>query len=181
MRKKGNMITEITNLIQHNYDYDAISSNITTNCLKQIDMEWNKDDNINNPYAKEILNNDLVLSIEDLNEPYEVYAYSFFKVHKSELGNKAYQLTKIVLDSEMSDDFIKYCISSILKHLLNGDDTIKDRVIVNDNNYPLVSYSFKETEQKVIKEILDEFHFEKNDMTSNERLNDLVRKICHKK
>ena len=69
---------------------------------------WNKDDNINNPYAKEILNNDLVLSIEDLNEPYEVYAYSFFKVHKSELGNKAYQLTKIVLDSEMSDDFIKY-------------------------------------------------------------------------
>ena len=29
-------------------------------------MEWNKDDNINNPYAKEILNNDLVLSIEDL-------------------------------------------------------------------------------------------------------------------
>ena len=104
------MITEITNLIQHNYDYDAISSNITTNCLKQIDMEWNKDDNINNPYAKEILNNDLVLSIEDLNEPYEVYAYSFFKVHKSELGNKAYQLTKIVLDSEMSDDFIKYCI-----------------------------------------------------------------------
>jgi hypothetical protein len=39
LRKKGNMITEITNLIQHNYDYDAISSNITTNCLKQIDME----------------------------------------------------------------------------------------------------------------------------------------------
>ena len=34
------------------------------------DMEWNKDDNINNPYAKEILNNDLVLSIEDLNEPW---------------------------------------------------------------------------------------------------------------
>jgi hypothetical protein len=180
LSKKGNMITEITNLIQHNYDYDAISSNISTNCLKQIDI-WNKDDNINNPYAKEILNNDLVLSIEDLNEPYEVYAYSFFKVHKSELGNNAYQLTKIVLDSEMSDDFIKYCISSILKNLLNGDDTIKDRVIVNDNNYPLVSYSFKETEQKVIKEILDEFHFEKNDMTLNERLNDLVRKICHKK
>jgi hypothetical protein len=175
------MITEITNLIQHKYDYDAISSNVSTNCLKQIDMEWNKDDNINNPYAKEILNNDLVLSIEDLNEPYEVYAYSFFKVHKSELGNNAYQLTKIVLDSEMSDDFIKYCISSILKNLLNGDDTIKDRVIVNDNNYPLVSYYFKETEQKVIKEILDEFHFEKNDMTLNERVNYLVRKICHKK
>ena len=28
----------------------------------------------------------------------------------------------------------------------------------------------KKQEQKVIKEILDEFHFEKNDMTSNERL-----------
>ena len=60
----------------------------------------------------------------------EAYALFFLKVHKSELGNKAYQLTKIVIWFEMSDDFIKYCISSIFKHLLNGDDTIKDELLL---------------------------------------------------
>jgi|GEM_PF-3428832 len=174
------MITKIKDLIQHKYDYDAISSHISPNCLKDIRMEWNKDENINNPYAEEILNNDLVLSIEDLYEPYEVYAYFFFKVQKSESGNKAYQLTKIILDSEMSDDFIKYCISSILKNLLNGDDNIKDRVIVKDN-YPLASYCFGETEQQVIKEILDEFHLGKNGMIPNEIFKNLLRRIHRKK
>lgn len=174
------MITEIKNLIQHKYDYDAISSHVSPNCLKDIGMELNKVENINNQYAEEILNNDLVLSIEDLCEPYEVYAYFFFNVQKSESENKAYQLTKIILDSEMSDDFIKYCISSILKNLLNSDNTIKNRVIVK-GNYPLTSYSFKETEQKVIKEILDEFHLWKEDMIPNEMLKDLLKKIRHKK
>lgn len=170
---------EIKKLIQHKYDCDEILYHISPNCLKDIDMEWNKKENISHPYAAEILNNDLVLTIADINEPYEVYAYFFFKVNKSELGIKAYQLTKIILDSEMSDDFIKYCISSILKNLLNGDDTIKDRVIIKDN-YPLASYCFGETEQKVIKEILDEFHLGKEGMIPNGMFKDLLRRILHK-
>ena len=179
MQKKKNMITEIKNLIQHKYDYDEISSRISPNCMKDIDMEWNKEENIIHPFAADILNNDLVLTIEDISKHEEVYAYFFFKVQLLKLGIKAYKLEKIILDSGMSDNFIIHCISSILINLLNGDDTIKDRVIVKDN-YPLVSYHFEETKEKVIKDILAEFHLIKEGMIPNELMEDFLIRICRK-
>ena len=172
------MITEITDLIQHAYDYDEISSHISPNCLKDIDFEWNKEENLRCPYAAEILNNDLVLTIADLNEPYEVFAYFFFKIRIAELGVKAYKLEKAILDSKMSDDFIQYSISSILHNLVNGNDIIKDRVIVK-GNHPLTSYQFEQTQKKVIKELLDEFHLLKEGMIPKELLEDLLRRISH--
>ena len=136
-------------MIHHKYDYYEISSNISPNCLKDIDFEWNKEENLRHPYAAEILNNDLVLTIADLNEPYEVFAYFCFKIRISELGVKAYKLEKAILDSKMSEEFIQYSISSILYNLVNGNDIIKDRVIVK-GNHPLISYQFEQTKEKVI-------------------------------
>ena len=53
-----NMRIEIIDLIQHEYDYKEILSHISPNCLKDIDIEWNKEENLKHPYAEDILNND---------------------------------------------------------------------------------------------------------------------------
>ena len=118
--------------------------------MKDIDREWNKEENIIHPFAADILNNDLVLTIEDISKHEEVYAYFFFKVQLLKLGSKAYKLEKII-----------------------------HRVIVKDN-YPLVSYHFEETKEKVIKDILAEFHLIKEGMIPNELMEDFLIRICRK-
>jgi len=164
----------ITNLISHEINCEELLNNISPNVLKDEGLEWNEVLHQEHRFSKEIIDSDLVIAIENIDAPHEEYAYFFFKVATSIEGNKAYIFNKVILEENLTDDFIRYCIGMVLQNLVNMDDLTTDRIILKEN-YPLSKVHINTTKRKVADEILQRFQLAKTGMAADEDISKLLR------
>jgi len=107
--------------------------------------------------------------MEDVDEPYEAYAYFFFDIKSLEAGNKAYFLKKGIFDEKLPDSFIGYCIDAILGIIATKDNLTIDRICIGKNeSYPLSQAYIDDTKQKLSIEILKRYHLAKTEMVADD-------------
>ncbi len=146
-------------LIFHGYDEEYLKKNCSPNTLKDENLEWNKEENKNHPYAEDIVNNDIIFSIRDIDKK-EDYAFIFFK--KQSLDKIfLFTITKVVLDKNLPESYIRVIIKNCLTVLVNGNYLRNDRIIAKDN-YPFYEPGVSDTIDKVSDEILPLFRTSKN-------------------
>lgn len=111
------------------------------NTLKDTNLEWNREDNKLHNFAEDIENNDIVISIRDDQNGKDDYMYFFFtvkespeKVKEGEKKPRFYYLNKVVIDSDLSENYIKKSVQNVLKLLNNGEGIRLDRLYINNND-----------------------------------------------
>lgn len=165
----------IKQLIYHRFDCNELLNHVSPNYIKDENLEWNAEGNKLHPFAEDMNHSDLVISIEDINEPHENYIYFFLKVVRPREGNRAYIINKVVFDKSLSDEFITNCVSYTLDTLINGDYTITDRLIARDN-YPLSLQQLENTKQQVACELIEQFHLGKGEAIPDEMIERLLKR-----
>ena len=125
------------------------------NALKDTNLEWNREDNKLHNFAEDIENNDIVISIRDDRNGKDDYMYFFFtvkespeKVNEGEEKPRFYYLNKVVIDSDLPENYIKESVQNVLKLLNNG-------VSINDR-YPLYKEYLNSTINTVSEAIIRE-------------------------
>ena len=143
----------VKQLIFHPYNEEYLINNCSPNALKQEYFEWDEDDNKNHPYADDIENNDIVISIRDI-FTLEDYGFFFFKVeHNNEIN--LFHITKAVLDNNLPKHFFDKAIHDILTTLVNGVYHDGDRLFINnDTSYPFYEPHVEQTKEKVASFII---------------------------
>jgi len=169
-------------LIPHEINCNELIYCISPNVLKDEKLEWNKEENSEHQFSEDITNSDLVITIENIDEPYEEYAYFFFEIKIAPAGNKIFRLNKAVFDENLTDDFIEYCIAKVLDNLVCMDYSTTDRIFVTKNQpypYPLAQTHISDTKQKVTREIIDRYYSEKTGRIHQKYLDRIQKKTQH--
>jgi len=141
-------------LIFYVYNEDYLNKNCSPNTIKDENLEWNENEHKTNPFASEINDNDIVISIRDL-EKQEDYGLFFFK--KQKVGDVfLFTITKGIIDSNLPESYIRTILQNCLTTLVNGNYLRNDRLIAN-NNYPFYEPHVSDTIGKVSNVILSLF------------------------
>ena len=139
------------------------------NALKDTNLEWNREDNKLHSFSEDIENNDIVISISDNQNGKDDYMYFFFtvkgspeKVNEGEEKPRLYYLNKVVIDRDLSEDYIKESVRNVLKVLNNGVSIRLDRLCINNNDrHPFYEAYINSTVNNVSDAIIREFKTQK--------------------
>lgn len=160
------------------------------NTLKDTNLEWNREDNKLHNFAEDIENNDIVISIRDDQKGKDDYMYFFFtvkespeKVNEGEEKPRFYYLNKVVIDSDLPENYIKESVQNVLKLLNNGVSIRLDRLYINNNDrYPFYKEHLNRAINIVSEAIIREFKTQKTGMAQfppefEEKLSNIAEKI----
>jgi len=131
----------VKKLISHDINCkELLAGHIWLNVLKEGEFEWNKEENSRHQFSEDIINSNLVITMENVDEPHEVYAYFFFDIKPLKDGNKAYFLNKAIFDEKLTDAFTEYCIDTVFGHIADSDNLATDRICIGRNeSYPFIA------------------------------------------
>lgn len=146
------MEVTLNNLITHKYDSKGLINKWTFNTIKSEVIDWLNKSYYNSPFYNDIVNSTLCYAIEDIDTGEEFAYYFINKEYLTE--NNVYYLTKVVFDTELSDECIEFFTKKLLKRIVDQNGLQKDRIITK-GNLPLATYCFTDTTNKVVKEIKD--------------------------
>lgn len=151
---------------------EYLRKHCSPNALKDTNLEWNREDNKLHNFAEDIENNDIVISIRDDQNRKDDYMCFFFtvkespeKVNEGEEKPRLYYLNKVVIDSDLSENYIKESVQNVLKVLNNGVAIRLDRLYINNNDrHPFYEAYLNRTINIVSEAIIREFKTQKTGM-----------------
>ena len=174
------------NIVHHIYTEESVAAVYSVNEIKSDDMEWNKDDNKNHPFAIEIEKHHLVYSIQNIGNAKDEYGFCFIDVEQLP-SNYKFEVIEMLLDVNLPESLIQGFCESIVnfigqKYRNKVEDIFRTDRLFYGSISPISPSAINTTKSKFTERVISLFRMSKNGLVDipkeqEERLRQVAAKM----